>query len=216
MARRASLPRSCCLVVVAAVTATSSTASAFSLRSPIHPSSPTTTLTVAPTAWEFRQAGDQDVLVVSDLLEKKCAFDRALSGEPPSTIKPATGTSLVSLFPELGASGKVLLVNDKLKSDEDPVGFAMFQLRYYGLDAPPSLWLEDIFVDGAQRSQGAGLAMMHELARVSRRNYCSHLSWKCHVDNGKGNSFYGRMGATVQSQKGDMFNYHWVVPASVA
>jgi GNAT superfamily N-acetyltransferase len=153
--------------------------------------------------------------VVADLLEKKCAFDRTLSGEPPSTMKPATGNSLVSLFPELGTSGKVLLVNDKLRADEDPIGFAMFQLRYYGLDAPPSLWLEDIFVDGTQRSQGAGLAMMHELARVSRRNFCSHVNWKCHVDNDKGNSFYDRMGATVLSQKGDMFNYKWIVPASV-
>jgi GNAT superfamily N-acetyltransferase len=111
----------------------------------------------------------------------------------------------------------MLLVNDgdQRLEEDPPVGFALYQLRYYGLDSPPSLWLEDIYVNGARRSQGAGLALMHELGRVSRQNFCSHLNWKCHVDNAKGNSFYDRMGATVQSQKGDMYNYRWVVPASV-
>jgi GNAT superfamily N-acetyltransferase len=181
--------------------------------------------TAAP-AWEFREARDEDAGLAAELLELKCVFDRSLSGEPPSTIKPSAGRSLASLFPELGPSGKMLLVDDAAGQGrhEDrgralqdlPVGFALYQLRYYGLDAPPSLWLEDIYVDGARRSQGAGLALMRELGRVGRRNFCSHLGWKCHVDNDRGNRFYERIGALVQSQKGDMYNYRWAVPPSAA
>jgi GNAT superfamily N-acetyltransferase len=144
---------------------------------------------------------------MTDFIERKCEFDRSLSGQPPTNMKPSTGETLTSLFPEL-QYGQVLLINEK--DQEETIGFAMYALRYYGLDAPPSLWLHALFVDPTQRSQGAGKALMEELAHISEAAFCSHLGWKCHILNLKGQNFYNRMGATVESQKGDLYSYQWV------
>jgi ribosomal protein S18 acetylase RimI-like enzyme len=181
--------------------------------------------------WEFRSAQDFDVPVMTDLLEQKCQFDRDLSGRPPVTMKPATGDTLTSLFPEL-PTGQVLLIHEKnslssssLGVDDNSnnnnddggasrpvVGFAMYALRYYGLDrsVPPSMWLHALFVEPNQRSNGAGKALMDEIADISRTKRCSHVGWKCHVDNFKGQKFYDRMGASIDSQKGDLVSYSWV------
>jgi GNAT superfamily N-acetyltransferase len=179
--------------------------------------------------WEFRSADDYDVPVMTDLLEQKCQFDRDLSGRPPITMKPATGDTLTSLFPEL-PTGQVLVIHEKQQTDtgnqqasassEDfpsrpIVGFAMYALRYYGLDrtVPPSMWLHALFVEPDQRSNGAGKALMDEIAMISQTQRCSHVGWKCHVDNFKGQKFYDRMGASIESQKGDLVSYSWVPDA---
>jgi GNAT superfamily N-acetyltransferase len=181
--------------------------------------------------WEFRSAQDFDVPVMTDLLEQKCQFDRDLSGRPPVTMKPATGDTLTSLFPEL-PTGQVLLIHEKKASlsssssgvdvfaddggaSRPVVGFAMYALRYYGLDrsVPPSMWLHALFVEPNQRSNGAGKALMDEIADISRTKRCSHVGWKCHVDNFKGQKFYDRMGASIDSQKGDLVSYSWVPDA---
>ena len=185
--------------------------------------------------WEFRGADDFDVPVMTDLLEQKCQFDRDLSGRPPVTMKPATGDTLTSLFPEL-PTGQVLLIHEKEPHKERTagelasaatgttaddlagrpvVGFAMYALRYYGMDrsVPPSMWLHALFVEPSQRSNGAGKALMDEIAAISRDKRCSHVGWKCHVDNSKGQKFYDRMGASIGSQKGDLVSYSWVPDA---
>lgn len=177
----------------------------------------------SPFPWEFRGADDFDVPVMTDLLEQKCQFDRDLSGRPPITMKPATGDTLTSLFPEL-PTGQVLLIHEKETHNErtrstDPnrpiVGFAMYALRYYGMDrsVPPSMWLHALFVEPHQRSNGAGKALMDEIAAISHTKRCSHVGWKCHVDNFKGQTFYDRMGASIESQKGDLVSYSWVPDA---
>jgi GNAT superfamily N-acetyltransferase len=70
--------------------------------------------------------------------------------------------------------------------------------------------LEGLFVTPTERSQGAGQAIMNELASDAQKSFCSHLHWLCDVRNQVGLKFYNRIGATVQSQKGDMYNYQWV------
>jgi GNAT superfamily N-acetyltransferase len=96
---------------------------------------------------------------------------------------------------------------------EGAVGFALYALRHYGLDGsvPPSLWLHALFVDPSKRSGGAGRALMDELASLAGGHRCSHLGWKCHVDNVRGQGFYEKMGARRQSHRaGDLYSYAWV------
>lgn len=95
---------------------------------------------------------------------------------------------------------------------EGAVGFALYALRHYGLDGsvPPSLWLHALFVEPSKRSGGAGKALMDELASLADGHSCSHLGWKCHVDNTRGQGFYEKVGASIQSQTGDLYSYSWV------
>jgi GNAT superfamily N-acetyltransferase len=107
---------------------------------------------------------------------------------------------------------------------EGAVGFALYALRHYGLDGsvPPSLWLHALFVDPSKRSGGAGKALMDELASLAGGHRCSHLGWKCHVDNVRGQGFYEKMGARRDSHRaGDLYSYAWVpdswsAPSAVA
>ena len=182
-------------------------------KSPASASSLASTSAGAPSmgCWEFRQATDMDLTVVADLLERKNQFDRDLSGEPRSTMKPSSGNTLVSLYPEF-PTGQILLINHE-EQPQTVAGFAMYAVKHYGWDTPPSLWLEDLFVSPTLRSKGAGQALMDELADISHRSWCSHLGWKCHVDNAQGLNFYNRIGASVKYQKADMFGYHWAPQA---
>lgn len=163
--------------------------------------------TAIATAWQFRQAIDSDMGVVSDLIDRTSIFHRGFKGkEGVGQLKAKPGHTLGTLFPEL-PHGRVLLVNEENK---DPVGFALYTLKYYGLDHPPSLWLSRLFVYSSERSKGAGAALMQELADIGNSADCSHLSWACEVRNERGLEFYGKMGAEVDSRKDSYFNMKWV------
>lgn len=161
---------------------------------------------ITTNTWEVRKAVDGDITAVIDLLEQKCAFDRSLHGREPSKLKSAPGETLRSLYPEV-PNGRILFVGPEA---QDPIGFALYALRYYGLDSPPSLWLEDIFVDPTKRSGGAGKAMMDELANVADENFCSHLAWHCDHRNERGLGFYKNLGATVTDESGELYKMKWV------
>lgn len=159
------------------------------------------------TSWAFSVANDNDVDLVGDLINRKCEFDRSINGEPESKLTPCPGERLSSLFPEL-PGGQILMIGEE-DNDEEPIGFAMYAYRYHGLDTPPMLWLEDIYVDPSRRSAGAGAALMDELAEEASQRSCTHLSWVCDQRNAKGLQFYNRIGAEVTARKGDLIEHRW-------
>ena len=89
------------------------------------------------------------------------------------------------------------------------VGFALYGFRYSSFAGQPSIWLDDLYVNEAVRSRGAGAALMIHIAQVSKNNDCTHLAWNADVRNVRGLSFYRRLGAEIVEQNGNRCFLKW-------
>ena len=83
------------------------------------------------------------------------------------------------------------------RSDETPVGFALFFHSYSTFLAKPGIYLEDIFVLPEYRGRGAGKALLARLAQIARERNCGRLEWSVLDWNESAIQFYQRLGATV-------------------
>lgn len=77
------------------------------------------------------------------------------------------------------------------------VGFALFFTNFSTFLAQPGLYLEDLFVEPAQRSKGIGKAMLTRLARLAAERGCGRFEWSVLDWNEPAIRFYEHMGATV-------------------
>jgi len=81
-----------------------------------------------------------------------------------------------------------------------PAGFALFFQSYSTFLAKPGLYLEDLFVRPAARSQGIGRALMSACARIAvQRNY-GRFEWSVLDWNEPALKFYRSLGAQPQSE----------------
>ena len=77
------------------------------------------------------------------------------------------------------------------------VGFALFFTNFSTFLARPGLYLEDLFVEPAERGQGIGQALLEHLARLAASRGCGRFEWSVLDWNEGAIRFYQRMGATV-------------------
>lgn len=78
-----------------------------------------------------------------------------------------------------------------------PIGMAIYFFAYSTFTSSPILFIEDIFVEPAQRSQGAGTALMKALARVAIKRGCQQMEWIVLAWNKPAIRFYNRLGANL-------------------
>jgi GNAT superfamily N-acetyltransferase len=90
------------------------------------------------------------------------------------------------------------------------VGFALYGFRYSSFAGQPSIWLDDLYVDEQMRSQGAGSAIMKQLAQIAKESECTHLAWNADAQNIRGLGFYHRLGAEITEQHGNKCFLSWV------
>jgi GNAT superfamily N-acetyltransferase len=76
-----------------------------------------------------------------------------------------------------------------------PVGFALFFQSYSTFLAKPGLYLEDLFVQPAQRGRGVGLALMSALARIATQRNYGRFEWSVLAWNEPSLQFYANLGA---------------------
>ena len=81
-----------------------------------------------------------------------------------------------------------------------PVGMALFFYNYSTWRAAPGVYLEDLYVQPAQRGQGYGLALLRELAREVRRIGGRRLEWSVLDWNEPSIRFYEGLGARRMSE----------------
>jgi GNAT superfamily N-acetyltransferase len=82
----------------------------------------------------------------------------------------------------------------------EPVGFALFFQSYSTFLGKPGLYLEDLFVRPAARSNGVGNALMSALARIAvQRNY-GRFEWSVLDWNAPALKFYAALGAKPQGE----------------
>jgi GNAT superfamily N-acetyltransferase len=77
------------------------------------------------------------------------------------------------------------------------VGFALFFTNFSTFLAQPGLYLEDLFVEPAERGRGVGKSLLEHLARLAVARGCGRFEWSVLDWNVDAIRFYERMGATV-------------------
>lgn len=81
-----------------------------------------------------------------------------------------------------------------------PVGFALYYFTYSTFLGRPTLYLEDLFVLPEERRNGAGKALLRELARVATRRGCGRMEWTVLDWNRPSIRFYEKLGAQLRKE----------------
>jgi ribosomal protein S18 acetylase RimI-like enzyme len=156
----------------------------------------------------MREAKNCDTNIVSGFLDQLRTFHSALLPEIESTqLVVATsplikeGDTIQSLMPQIRnchvvfAQPMTVMGSTNIDNKIEPIGFASYHFKYTQLGAPPLMHMEHLFVNPNCRSQGAGLALMNELANIGKQHRCSHMEWSVHRENTRGVHFYNSIGA---------------------
>jgi GNAT superfamily N-acetyltransferase len=77
------------------------------------------------------------------------------------------------------------------------VAFALFFTNFSTFLAKPGLYLEDLFVEPAERGRGIGQGLLERLARLAATRGYGRFEWSVLDWNEGAIRFYQRMGATV-------------------
>ncbi len=153
---------------------------------------------------KVRSATPDDVSLIFSFIQKKSEFDRNI-GAFSGVLQVSEDKIRKTLFGIIPFS-YVLFAEVSVHE----VGFALYGFRYSSFAGQPSIWLDDLYVDGEMRSQGAGAALMAQLAKVAKENDCTHLAWNADARNTRGLSFYNRLGAEITEQRGNQCFLKWV------
>lgn len=153
---------------------------------------------------DIRSATPEDVSLIFSFIQKKAEFDRNI-GAFSGVLQVSEDKIRKTLFGELPFS-YVLFA----ESSAQVIGFALYGFRYSSFSGQPSLWLDDLYVDSARRSQGAGAALMERLAQIAKAQDCTHLAWNADARNIRGLRFYARLGAEITEQQGNRCFLRWV------
>lgn len=81
-----------------------------------------------------------------------------------------------------------------------PIGFALYFFTYSTFLARPTLYLEDLFVLPPERGNGAGRALLRELARIAARRGCGRMEWAVLDWNTPSIRFYRKLGARLRKE----------------
>jgi GNAT superfamily N-acetyltransferase len=151
-----------------------------------------------------RSATSEDVSLIFAFIQKKSEFDRNI-GAFSGVLQASEAKIRQTLFGDIPFA--YVLFAEIAKS---PVGFALYGFRYSSFAGQPSIWLDDLYVDEQMRSNGAGAALMAQLAVIAQEQNCSHLAWNADARNLRGLSFYRRLGAELNDQQGNRCFFKWL------
>ena len=84
-----------------------------------------------------------------------------------------------------------------VENAENLVGYALFFHNYSSFVGKRGLYLEDVYVQPAQRGSGLGTAILQRLAALAVERQCGRFEWTVLDWNQPAISFYEKMGATV-------------------
>ena len=137
-----------------------------------------------------RPARVEDVAAIVGLIRELAEFEKLshLVEVTPQTLRP-------HLFgPQPVAEAVVAEVDDSV------VAFALFFTNFSTFLGRPGLYLEDLYVQPAQRGKGIGEALLKHLARLAVNRGCGRFEWSVLDWNEGAIGFYEKMGATVMPE----------------
>jgi GNAT superfamily N-acetyltransferase len=153
---------------------------------------------------KIRPANPNDTSLIFSFIQRKAQFDRDI-GAFSGVLQVSPEKISKTLFGKIPFA-YVLFA----ESSGWQIGFALYGFRYSSFAGQPSIWLDDLYVDENRRSQGAGAALMNQLAQIAKENNCSHLAWNADARNIRGLGFYDRLGAEITDQQGNRCFLRWV------
>jgi GNAT superfamily N-acetyltransferase len=153
---------------------------------------------------QIRSATPDDIALILSFIQKKAEFDRNI-GAFSGILQTSEDKIRATLFGKIPFSFVLFA-----EATECAIGFALYGFRYSSFAGQPYIWLDDLYVDVEQRNQGAGAALMRQLARIAKANDCTHLSWNADARNTRGLRFYRRFGAEIAEQYGNRCFLRWV------
>jgi GNAT superfamily N-acetyltransferase len=139
------------------------------------------------SAFHLRPAEPRDVPAIVGLIRELAEFERLthLLQVTPESLHP-------HLFgPRPVVESIVAEVQGRL------VAFSLFFTNFSTFLGKPGLYLEDLYVQPAQRGGGLGQAMLRRLAALAQERGCGRFEWSVLDWNENAIRFYERMGATV-------------------
>lgn len=151
----------------------------------------------------IRPATPADISLIYQFIQHKAEFDRSVGAYQGTLQTSATKIQATLFCPHPFAY--VLFAEQQ----NQPIGFALYGFRYSSFAGQPSIWLDDLYVDVDYRSQGAGAALMQQLARIASNQNCTHIAWTADARNQRGLQFYHRLGAGIIKQEGQRCYWQW-------
>jgi GNAT superfamily N-acetyltransferase len=142
---------------------------------------------MTPTDVTLRAAEPRDLPAIVGLIGELAAFEQLthLLEVTPDKLRP-------HLFGDRPVAE--CLVAD---SGGTLVAFALFFTNFSTFLAKPGLYLEDLYVQPAQRSRGIGRALLQRLGALAVERGCGRFEWSVLDWNVNAIRFYEQMGASV-------------------
>jgi len=138
----------------------------------------------------IRPAVPADTAFILSLIKELADFEK-LSHEVV-----ATEEGLREKLFGAGAVPEVLIA----EADGAGVGFALFFSSFSTFLAKPGIYLEDLYVKPAFRSQSIGLKLLQAIAKIAVARDCGRFEWSVLDWNERAISFYHRLGAKPQNE----------------
>lgn len=138
----------------------------------------------------IRTASAEDVPLILELIRELAEFEQ-LSHEVR-----ATEASLHEHLFGPRPFAEVLIASVGLQ----PAGFALFFHNYSTFLARPGIYLEDLYVREAWRSQGVGTALLQAVRQLAIARNCGRYEWSVLNWNRRAIDFYEKMGAKPLSE----------------
>ncbi|WP_374313718.1 N-acetyltransferase family protein [Microbacterium sp.] len=124
-----------------------------------------------------------------------CIHGLALYEREPDAVENTVEALAENLF---GEDPRVF--THVVERDGEIVGIAMWFLTYSTWTGRHGIWLEDLFVDDAQRGRGYGKALIASLAAVCVERGYSRLEWTVLDWNAPSIAFYRAIGAVPMDE----------------
>jgi GNAT superfamily N-acetyltransferase len=140
-----------------------------------------------PADFTLRAAALRDLEAIVGLIGELAAFERLthLLEVTPAKLRP-------HLFGERPVAECLVA-----EADRQIVAFALFFTNFSTFLAKPGLYLEDLYVQPAQRGRGIGRALLQRLGALAVERGCGRFEWSVLDWNVDAIRFYEQRGATV-------------------
>ena len=140
----------------------------------------------------LRPAAPADLPAIVALIRELAEFEHLahLVVVTPESLGPhlfGSTPAAECVVAESGAPGRV-------------VGFALFFTNFSTFLGRPGLYLEDLYVQPAERGQGLGQALLRHLAALAVERGCGRFEWSVLDWNQNAIRLYEKMGATVMPE----------------
>jgi GNAT superfamily N-acetyltransferase len=137
----------------------------------------------------IRTATRKDVAAIFQLIEELASFERA-----PEQVVNTPAQLEIDLFDDQICSAIVAT-----NPDNAVVGFALYYISYSTWKGR-CLYLEDFYVQEADRKQGYGQALFDEVVRTAKQMGVKRMDWQVLDWNHTALNFYRRYHATLDPE----------------